>query len=132
MYIDPLTGSTMFREFIGTVPREQRVPRVSERVRAYSDRKNAAAVPHHKVNRTDINEKPPTSLRHVVSPGVGRLMVAKCLRKQERVNGEPGIKAHKTMLTWSSVVKAKKRSSIACPSWALFEAHQPRRLTRTH
>lgn len=35
-------------------------------------------------------------------------MVMECIRKQERVNGEPGIKAHKTMLTWSSVVKVER------------------------
>lgn len=38
MYIDPLTGSTMFREFIGTVPQEQNILRLSEHVRTYSDR----------------------------------------------------------------------------------------------
>lgn len=35
-------------------------------------------------------------------------MVVKCIRKRERVNGEPGIKAHKTMLTWSSVVRVER------------------------
>lgn len=35
-------------------------------------------------------------------------MVVKCSREQERVNGEPGIKAHKTMLTWSSVVRVER------------------------
>lgn len=39
MYIDPLSGSTMFREFIGTVPQGQSVLRLSERVRTFSDKR---------------------------------------------------------------------------------------------
>lgn len=60
MYIDPLSGSTMFREFIGTVPQGQSVLRLSERIRMCSDtkRENAAAVTHQKKSRTEINEKP--------------------------------------------------------------------------
>lgn len=34
--------------------------------------------------------------------------MVKCIRKQEPVNGELGIKAHKTMLTWSSVAKVER------------------------
>lgn len=56
----------MFREFVGTVPQEQTVLRLSERIRTCSDRENATAVPHQKESRTKINEKPPTSFPHGV------------------------------------------------------------------
>lgn len=45
MYIDPLSGSTMFREFIGTVPQGQSILRLSERVRTCSDKRERTPQP---------------------------------------------------------------------------------------
>lgn len=67
MYIDPLTGSTMFREFIGTIPREQNVSRLSERIRTCSDRERTPQ-PCRISRKTEqkLMKKPANYFPHVV------------------------------------------------------------------